>query len=454
MLGMLPRVDENPSEKPDKLEVVETSQVVSDSAQELANLRSEVEEFDHVESPKSPLDEALDLLQQKHPTVPSDRFYRAVVEEMGAIGVDAKTVESNVLILPDLLSLIEARLIEEAAEMEAANARGIEERLLNLKASGVSLSESLKTIRSEFSGQIDPETDVVISKFEALFSAKMLPVQKERQAVETLFFSTGVADFTPAVFTGFVVSIYEQPDSVISKQTKARIEEKFQIPRQTVSTGQELRSLAFARDEEGNLLHGSPDTAIQFQAGMSSYVQPDGQAVVTVNMPNAPKRTIFVQAPENWSGRASAESINYGLLRYAVYDELDQTAGLFGGQQEESEFGEAARKEAAKRANRFYGLLIGGQNPDQLVQEEGVGQFRAALRALANPGNQSEEENIADLRDLGVLDGSAFDWGRIREIGAILRRNHFFQAQGTRNPLAPHLLLRDELRQLDRHEDD
>ena len=376
----------------------------------------------------------------------------ALNTELQAIGIQDDTLSERDGSAERIMERVRKILRENKKSEKADKHTSIAARFSQLKEAGVPLRDTLKALRTEFKGQLDEETEAVLGRFESLFSEEVLPDKEERKAVETLFLSQGVTTFTAASFSGFVTTLYEQPNDVISEETKIRIEEKFNIPRQRIITGGQFAKAAFAKDEEGNYQHNSPENALRLENGMSSYVQPNGEAVVSFQSPHSEPKIIYVRSLETWFSEDAAKNINYGIIRDAVFDNLDQMTGLFGGSQEEHEWMKPERQESVEKANRFTRLLIGNREPNYILQYEDMPNIKSVLSTIADPRNQSEEENYADLRELGILNGEQLNWSRIKTIGLILRKNRYFRTQAIKNPVAPYILLKQELQTIDHNE--
>lgn len=112
----------------------------------------------------------------------------------------------------------------------------------------------------------------MLASFSELLSAETIPDSRERVAIETMFDSRVGTNLMDASFSGFVLSIYKQPDSIISEETKARIEVRFEIPRMPVKTGQELIEATLVRRPDGEFVHGSPEQALEFRLGLKAFV--------------------------------------------------------------------------------------------------------------------------------------------------------------------------------------
>ena len=343
---------------------------------------------------------------------------------------------------------LKSKELDARTRNESESATSVFARLVQLKAEKLPLRDSLTALRLEFKNSIDKETDAVLAQFEALFSPNLIPDEKEREAVETLFFSQNVTSFTPAVFTGFLDTIYEQPDNVISAETKARIKERFK-PKQKITTGGELKSAAFGKNESGEYEYNSPESALQLENGMKAYAQPNGKMAVSVDGSDWGSGDWIEVNIHNWTGERMAKRSNYWLLHTLVHDQLDGMNGLFGGKMSGDGWSEENRDEAVENSARFLRCLVGRREPNHLIQLNDLEMLWSSMDALVNPKNLSRTENLNDLRELGVLNGNQFNWNRLETVGKILRENRNFRAQAMKNPALPHQLLKGELAKRD-----
>ncbi len=348
----------------------------------------------------------------------------------------------------------------EALETLEANSRKVEEMkvtekmvnfLREMRSERVSLKDSLAALRIEFKDNIDKETDAVLAQYEALFSPDLIPDVKERKAVESLFHAEGVSSFTPAVFSGFLDTIYEQSDEVISEETKERIRERFKKPKQRIETADELRREAFRKNDNGAFEYDSPENALALENGMSAYAHSNGQMAVTFESPGQSEvEWIYVKIHKTWVSERIARILNYTAVHREIYKSFDGLTGLFGGKKVGPAWPRERREEAMDKTERFVRCFIGpAMEPHQMLQVEHMHVLRSSLKTLVNPLNASASENLNDLRELGVLNGNHFNWSRLGIVGDILRENRYFRAQAIKNPTLPHQLLKEELAKRD-----
>ena len=347
----------------------------------------------------------------------------------------------------DMVKLQKRKRTEMREKRKAATTTAISAEIKRLRRRGVSLSFALGRVRDKFEGSITSEVDVVLGRFESLFSSSVIPVRQERTAIENLFSSRSTHEFTSGEFSGFVRDVYDQPDDIVSEETKARIEKRFGIPRNITTGGQLLKATAF-RSANGELAHHSPSTALRIQAGMRSYVNHNGEAIVSVSDEEASPFVLYRKGLQSWNGEMAAKAINHCLIRLSVSRHFDHMTGLFGETRESDGTQFTA---VVERANRFARLLIGYREPNHLFQDRDVENLGSALNALVNPRNRSTGENMADLRRLGVIVDGDFNWERLGEIGAFLRRNRYFRAQATKDAAAPYFLLSQHVQTLETH---
>ena len=155
----------------------------------------------------------------------------------------------------------------------------------------------------------------------------------------------------------------------------------------------------------------------------------------------------------NWTDAQFAQRQNYDLLHSIVRDRYDGLTGLFGGGRSgEGSYHQDTREEAVDSSAKFLRCLVGRREPNHMIQLEDMQILWSAMDGLVNPKNLSRTENFNDLREIGVFNGSEFNWSRLKMVGQILRQNRWFRAQAVRNPVAPYLLLRQELAKVDGHE--
>jgi hypothetical protein len=151
-------------------------------------------------------------------------------------------------------------------------------------------------------------------------------------------------------------------------------------------------------------------------------------------------------------GNQAVQEINYSWVKYTIFDELDGMTGLFGGSQDEHGHLKDSPIESTRRANLFIRQIVGSRPPSYLLQGSEMGDLQNALRAMADPRNQTEEENCNDFRELGILNGDKLNWSRIKEVGRILRAKRFYQTEAVKDRGAPFLSLKAELAKVDGHE--
>lgn len=393
-----------------------------------------------------------DALRGESKSLLADLSSEVLDDELAAVLPDFDADDlSDLEVVGAIEDAIDNRETDQKSEELSETSGMMFERLVNLKSEDLPLKESLAAFRSEFKGQIDEETDAVLAQFEALFSPELIPDPEERKAVETLFFSQGVSEFTPAVFSCFLDTIYEQPDETISAETKERIRERFQPPVQRIETAGELKREAFRKNENGEFEYDSPENALQMENGMSAYAQPDGQMAISfASAERGEPKWTFVQSHRNWLDEQAGKRLNYMILHRKIFEHCDGLTGLFGGRHIDEDWPTEERDEAVEDSSRFIRCFVGSaMEPHQMLQVEHMRMLIPSLKALVNPRNLSPSENLNDLRDLGVLNGTEFNWSRLKTVGSILRENHFFSAQALKDPTLPHQLLVAELQRRD-----
>lgn len=429
----------------------EAASVHTEAGIDLAELKSEVVE----ENDEKGKELILSRLQKNFPSVSTETLSRSIELQI-QVFMEKGLSLVDVLQDSDLLHVFERQLttrVEKLTVQETEDSgKTIHGRILQLRKEGISLQQTLAALRLEFKGKIDEETDTVLAQFEALFSPELIPDEKERAAVETLFINQGFTEFTPVAFSGFLNTIYEQPDDVISAKTKARIKEQFK-PKQKITTGGQLRRVTFSKNEDGEYEHGSPENALLLENGMRAYAQPNGQMAVSFDTPDWSDMSNWIEINiYDWTGERMAKRSNYWLLHTLVHKRFDGMNGLFGGKMNGDGWPEETRDEAVENSARFLRCLVGRREPNHIIQSEDLTMLWSSMDAIVNPKNLSRTENLNDLRDLGILNGNRFNWERLKQAGQILRQNRWFRAQKMKDPVAPFLLLKKELAKLDGHE--
>ena len=315
----------------------------------------------------------------------------------------------------------------------------LRQRLIKLQKSDLQLSEVLENLKDEFADNLDQETIAILNRFNELVSPSIISDPKEREAVEVLFATQNIGSFTEASFTNFVTALYE--GETVSEETKTRIEKKFGIPRSPIKTGAELSEWTLKQDEDGNYLHSSPETALEFRPGLKTHVDTNGKAVLTL-AGSARSAPIAIPPEALRNGESIAQLANYTLVRQVVFREFNQLTNLFGGGTEAAL--SAPNETSISNANRFARTLIGDRQRGTIFSHDDLGELECALRSLHDPSLTDEQDSLDSLSDLGILE-SDFNWSRLDQIGNILREHGNYQTFELREKGKAHELLKKEI---------
>lgn len=360
------------------------------------------------------------------------------LQDLAAVGLDLEDLSE---------SQVREIEIEASREEDHEGKRDFKSRLGELQKTKLPLRDVLNTLKQEFGESMDEETRVVIDNFQSLVSPSVIPDEQEREAVEILFATQSIKAFTPQSFTGFVETIYEV--DAISEETKQRIEEKFGIPRTPIKTGAELAEWTLKKDENGEYLHSSPETALEFRKGVKTHVDKQGNTLLTI-AGNARTEPMSISPERLKNGESLASLANYSLIRGVVFDEFSQMTNLFGGGAED-ELGTPSES-TMDDANTFARMLIGNRSPDSILSKSDLVTLRQALKALHDPNQSGETAVGSQLHDLGILNRGNLQWLKIEEIGKILRSNQNFRTFELAHSGNAHRLLTKELKARSGHE--
>ncbi len=332
---------------------------------------------------------------------------------------------------------------EEAVseESESDTKKLLLTRFQELQKSEGSVASMLQVLKAEFGDQIDQKTASVLDKYSTLLSSQVFADPEELEAVETLFF-TQSRDFTAQSFTTFVQTIYDEPDSVISEASKRKIEKTFNIPRTPIITGRELSNATQLTKEDGSFVHDSEDTALEFRPGVKTYMNPSGEAVLSLDGSSRP-HPISIPPHLLENGESIAELANYALIRQTVYDEMGQLTNLFGGGTE-TEL-DNPDENTIQKANHFARLLIGRQAPDTILSNDDLDDLKHALKALHDPSEIGETASLVSLNELGILENGNLQWERLDMIGHVLREKKFYRTFEMTKSGEAHRLLTAEM---------
>ena len=301
------------------------------------------------------------------------------------------------------------------------------------------MSDSLGVIRQEFKGKIDTETDVMLRKFQELLSPELITDPTERETLEVLFIGEIGSDFENASFSGFVQTIYDQPDDIISEETKQTIEAKFNIPRKPILTGEQLIEEMGRKDTEGNFQYGSTDKGLEFRRGVKSFVNQKGEIQFAV-MGESKAAPIDSSGLE---GVPIADVANYSIVRQIVYEEMHGLTNLFGGGGETSITG--VPESAIRNGVRFMNLLVTRRKHEEIMTPEDIQNFRNALRVIRPISADESSDSLSAMADLGLWVKGDLQWDRITQAGRILTTNDFYTATSLINPNYGHSDLKAKL---------
>lgn len=288
-----------------------------------------------------------------------------------------------------------------------------------------SVAESLATLRTEFGEQMDEKASAVLANFEALVSPVTIPDKQEREAVELLVTSKFDGNLTTESFTGVVLSIYEQPDTVISQDTKDAIEEKFRIPREPIRTGEDLMKRVNMKDADGKPLYSSEETALEIRPDVHAYVLPSGEVRI-VPRSDLPASEIRMSPLDMRDHQRYVDYSNYSIVTAMVWDELDGLENLFGDDRQS--LVHRPSRSTMKKLNQFMESILDRNQPGTILSRQESWKLRAALSALNPKGSKTQGEAKKGLQDLGILNADNFQWHNINKVGRVLRENHFFQS--------------------------
>ena len=294
-----------------------------------------------------------------------------------------------------------------------------------------SATKSLSTIRAEFGEKMDEKSLAVLSNFEALVSPAIIPNETEQKTVEALFVSNFSGSFTQESFAGFVQDIYAQDDSVISEDTKATIEKRFNAPRLPIVTGDDLTQRALLKDESGKPVFDSAEKAVEVRPGLKAYAGKNGTVKLMVT---GGSRINAIEVPphELANSETVAQYANYASIRKLMHEELNETVNLFGGGQEDTQ-GTPSRLMLLD-AKRFLDATLQYRSPGDLLTKEELDDLQMALKAMNPTSAQTEIEAKKSLEELGVIRDGKFQWERLERVGVILRQNDYFRAFELRSP--------------------
>ncbi|MEM7479184.1 MAG: hypothetical protein AAF483_29720, partial [Planctomycetota bacterium] len=218
----------------------------------------------------------------------------------------------------------------DSAERTAESTKlSLQDRFFQLRESSRPPSEIFPILTGEFAGQLETRTEILLAKYASLFSSETVPDSNELRSIETLFAASPQRSFSETSFTSFVQSIYKQPDSIVSKETKARIEEKFKIAPNSILTGSELAEATHAKTDDGKFAHNSIQSGFEFRPGIKTFVEDSGRASLAIDGA-ARSEPIHISPEILADSSALAELANFALIRQAIYDELNQSTNLFG----------------------------------------------------------------------------------------------------------------------------
>lgn len=400
------------------------------------------QERKHGKDPK-PDEKVLLAFAQKHSLESSNS--REIIK---ILSLEIQALADHGLTLNDLgEDEIEGIRREIAREETHEEKTTLESRLTELQQTDKPLASVLEVLKQEFGESMDEETQAVINNFRNLISPEIIPDKDEREAIEVLFATQSITTFNKASFTGFVETIYEE--DTISEETKQRIEKKFGIPRSPIKSGKELAEWTLKKDEEGNYLHNSPDTALEFRKGVKTHVDKQGNTLLTI-AGNARTKPLAISPERLRNGELLASLANYSLIRNVVFEEFDHMTNLFGGGDEDDLI--TPSENTIHDANQFAQKLIGKRSPDSILTKEDLAKLKQALTAMHNPAKTGEDAIEAQLQELGVLSNDNIQWGKVEEIGAILRENQNFRTFELAHTGDAHQLLKQELKARSEHE--
>ena len=289
----------------------------------------------------------------------------------------------------------------------------------------------------------DEETQGVLDQFKTLFSPAILTDQKEREAMETVFSLRFDGVFSIASFTSFVTQVYNEPDTVISEETKQRIEREFKIPRQPIRTGEELVQVVLKTDESGEPIYQGEDNAVEYRSGLKAFADEHGQMNLLVE--NG-ARTLPVTVPSTMMGNSEqiAHYANYTAIRQIIFEEMHQLTNLFGGGMESSL--NTPDNQVIHRAQRFVDVLLPNpRQPGELIAPEDLHELRLAFRAMLPAEAESEADATSALEELGVTHNGDVQFARWEQVASVLRANDYFRAQNLRGRGFAYNALQEEL---------
>lgn len=314
--------------------------------------------------------------------------------------------------------------VEEEQEKQVFLDKQMTERFQALVAEH-SVAESLATLRTEFGEQMDEKASSVLANFEALVSPVTIPDKQEREAVELLVTSKFDGNLTTESFTGVVLSIYEQPDTVISQDTKDAIEKKFRIPREPIRTGEDLMKRVNMKDADGKPLYSSEETALEIRPNVHAYVLPSGEVRI-VPRSDLPASEIRMSPLDMRDHQRYVDYSNYSIVTAMVWDELDGLENLFGDDRQS--LVHRPSRSTMKKLNQFMESILDRNQPGTILSRQESWKLRAALSALNPKGSKTQGEAKKGLQDLGLLNADNFQWHNINKVGRVLRENNFFQS--------------------------
>ena len=375
---------------------------------------------------------------------PDPTLFPQVETALITFGISAEEALADPELLQMLRSNIHASIEELKDENEMEISKQISIRILELKGT-VDLQSAFQTLRLEFGDQIDEGTNAVFEKYEALFDPQFIEDEGERKVVESLFWKQNQT-FTEESFYSFIDTIEEQPNEVISEESKQKIRERF--PRKTASpkTGAELIKVIQKTGKDGSFLHHSPDTAVMLDSGVSAYTREDGKFVLRYSYHRSGRETTYTEINSfNRTPQEYTQEINTNTVRDLIAHEFNNLQGLFGGGVSDNAYQSHFDQQTTRNANRFLSCILGKRPKENLLTHNEIQTLKDNLKAFANPLNSHKTEDLHDMTELGIFREGEINWRAMEQAGQILRKNKGFKAQAMQDPSAPYQLLKQQL---------
>jgi hypothetical protein len=366
----------------------------------------------------------------------------AALTTYGVSAEEALADKELLQIMKGEFSALKNKKIDVKARNEA---QLISSRMLELKDQ-TDLQSLLTQIREEFGEQVDEETSAVLANYEALFDPQFITDEGERQAVETLFWQQANVEFSQTQFSSFIDTIEKQPDTVISQATKQKIRERFTPKKSTPKTGAQIIKAMKQKDEEGNPVYHSPETAVKQDSGVMAYTNENGKTVFIY--PDLDDNLSYSahEAPATQSGELYGQHINTNIVRNLIAEEFNSLQGLLGGETTMGVLQDHYDGDTLKNTQRFITCLIGSQESGAILVTNQISTISTYLKAFSNPLNSNKSEDLQDMTELGIYQDGTINWKRMAQAGTILREHKGFKLQGMQDETAPYRLLKQELK--------